>query len=155
VILDKDKMAENGIDPMGISQMIQANNSSSPSASFVNQDEEYLITTGKFLTSADDVENLVVGLNKNRPVYLRQVASVQDGPSTAKVMCLWLWKTNDNYKSAQSEYPAVTISVGKVKGADAMKISEKILKKVEHLKTTIIPNDVHVEITRNYGNGCG
>jgi multidrug efflux pump subunit AcrB len=43
--LDKDKMAENGIDPMGISQMIQANNSSSPSASFVNQDEEYLITT--------------------------------------------------------------------------------------------------------------
>jgi multidrug efflux pump subunit AcrB len=49
--------------------MIQANNSSSPSASFVNQDEEYLITTGKFLTSADDVENLVVGLNKNRPVF--------------------------------------------------------------------------------------
>jgi multidrug efflux pump subunit AcrB len=77
VILDKDKMAENGIDPMGISQMIQAN-SSSPSASFVNQDEEYLITTGKFLTSADD-ENLVVGLNKNRPVYLRQVAC-SDGP---------------------------------------------------------------------------
>jgi multidrug efflux pump subunit AcrB len=112
VILDKDKMAENGIDPMGISQMIQANNSSSPSASFVNQDEEYLITTGKFLTSAD---GKLVGLNKNRPVYLRQVASVQDGPSTAKVMCLWLWKTNDNYKSAQSEYPAVTISVGKVK----------------------------------------
>jgi multidrug efflux pump subunit AcrB len=98
VILDKDKMAENGIDPMGISQMIQANNSSSPSASFVNQDEEYLITTGKFLTSADDVENLVVGLNKNRPVYLRQVASVQDGPSTAKSYVFWLWKTNDNYK---------------------------------------------------------
>jgi hypothetical protein len=44
-----------------------------------------------------------------------------------KVMCLWLWKTNDNYKSAQSEYPAVTISVGKVKGADAMK--EEFLKK--------------------------
>jgi multidrug efflux pump subunit AcrB len=60
VILDKDKMAENGIDPMGIIK--PSNNSSSPSASFVNQDEEYL--TGKFLTSADDVENLVVGLNK-------------------------------------------------------------------------------------------
>jgi multidrug efflux pump subunit AcrB len=114
VILDKDKMAENGIDPMGISQMIQANNSSSPSASFVNQDEEYLITTGKFLTSADDVENLVVGLNKNRPVYLRQVASVQDGPSTAK-RCLWLWKTNDNYKSAQSEYPRLPYPLEKSK----------------------------------------
>jgi multidrug efflux pump subunit AcrB len=130
VILDKDKMAENGIDPMGITQMIQANNSSSPSASFVNQDEEYLITTGKFLTSADDVENLVVGLNKNRPVYLRQVATVQDGPSTAKsYVSFGYGKTNDNYKSAQSEYPAVTISVGKVKGADAIKFRRKFLKK--------------------------
>jgi len=152
VILDKDKMAENGIDPMGIMQMIQANNSSSQSGSFVNQDQEYLITTGKFLTSADDVENLVVGVNKNMPVYLKQVASIQDGPSTAKsYVSFGYGKTNDNYKSAQSEYPAVTISVGKVKGADAMKISEKIIDKVEHLKATIIPNDVHVKVTRNYG----
>lgn len=152
VILDKDKMAENGIDPMGIMQMIQANNSSSQSGSFVNQDEEYLITTGKFLTSADDVENLVVGVNKNRAIYLKQVATVQDGPSTAKsYVSFGYGKTNENFKNAQSEYPAVTISVGKVKGADAMKISEKILEKVDHLKTTIIPNDVHVEVTRNYG----
>ncbi|CAM3065802.1 efflux RND transporter permease subunit [Flavobacterium frigoris] len=152
VILDKDKMAENGIDPMGIMQMIQANNSSSQSGSFVNTDEEYLITTGKFLTSADDVENLVVGVNKNMPVYLKQVATVQDGPSTAKSYVSFGYsKSNEKYKDAKSEYPAVTLSVGKVKGADAMKISEKIIDKVEHLKTTIIPNDVHVEVTRNYG----
>jgi multidrug efflux pump subunit AcrB len=152
VILDKDKMAENGIDPMGIMQMIQANNSSSQSGSFVNNDEEYLITTGKFLTSADDVENLVVGINKNMPVYLKQVATVQDGPSTAKSYVSFGYsKSNEKYKDAKSEYPAVTISVGKVKGADAMKISEKIIDKVDHLKSTMIPNDVHVEVTRNYG----
>ncbi|MEZ7497710.1 efflux RND transporter permease subunit [Flavobacterium sp. Arc3] len=152
VILDKDKMAENGIDPMGIMQMIQANNSSSQSGSFVNNDEEYLVTTGKFLTSADDLENLVIGINKNMPVYLKQVATVQDGPSTAKSYVSFGYsKSNEKYKDAKSEYPAVTISVGKVKGADAMKISEKIIDKVEHLKTTIIPNDVHVEVTRNYG----
>ncbi|SDX12745.1 efflux RND transporter permease subunit [Flavobacterium degerlachei] len=152
VILDKDKMAENNIDPMGIMQMIQANNSSSQSGSFVNNDEEYLITTGKFLTSADDVENLVVGINKNMPVYLKQVATVQDGPSTAKSYVSFGYsKSNEKYKDAKSEYPAVTISVGKVKGADAMKISEKIIDKVNHLKTTMIPNDVHVEVTRNYG----
>ena len=152
VILDKDKMAENGIDPMGVMQMIQANNSSSQSGSFVSKDEEYLITTGKFLTSADDVENLVVGVNKNMPVYLKQVATIQDGPSTAKSYVSFGYrKANDNFKTAQSEYPAVTISVGKVKGADAMKISEKILEKVDHLKATIIPDDVHVEVTRNYG----
>ncbi|MBE0391577.1 efflux RND transporter permease subunit [Flavobacterium sp. PL002] len=152
VVLDKDKMAENGVDALGIMQMIQANNGSSQSGSFVNQDQEYLITTGKFLTSADDVENLVVGVNKNLPVYLKQVAKIEDGPSTASnYVSFGYGKANKEYKADPSEYPAVTISVGKVKGADAMKISEKIIEKVGHLKSNLIPNDVHVEVTRNYG----
>ena len=152
VILDKDKMAENGVDALGIMQMIQANNGSSQSGSFVQNDQEYLVTTGQFLSNAEDVENLVVGVNKNMPVYLRQVATVQDGPSTAKsYVSFGYGKANEKFKTAKSEYPAVTISIGKVKGADAMKISEKIIDKVEQLKKGLIPNDVHVEVTRNYG----
>jgi multidrug efflux pump subunit AcrB len=152
VILDKDKMAENGVDALGIMQMIQANNGSSQSGSFVNNDQEYLVTTGKFLSSAEDVENLVVGVNKNMPVYLKQVATVEDGASTARsYVSFGYGKANEKFKTAKSEYPAVTISIGKVKGADAMKISEKIIARVEQLKKTTIPNDVHVEVTRNYG----
>ena len=152
VILDKDKMAENGVDALGIMQMIQANNGSSQSGSFVQNDQEYLVTTGQFLSNAEDVENLVVGVNKNMPVYLKQVATVQDGPSTARsYVSFGYGKANEKFKTAKSEYPAVTISIGKVKGADAMKISEKILEKVEHLKHSIITDDVHVEVTRNYG----
>ena len=63
VILDKDKMAENGVDALGIMQMIQANNGSSQSGAFVENDQEYLLKTGQFLENADDVENLVVGVN--------------------------------------------------------------------------------------------
>lgn len=152
IILDKDKMAESGVDPLGIMQMIQANNGSSQSGSFVNNDQEYLVSTGQFLTTSEDVENLVVGINNNMPVYLKQVASIQDGPSTARsYVSFGYGKTSEGYKGARSEYPAVTISIGKVKGADAMKISEKILQKVEHLKQNIIPDDLHVEVTRNYG----
>ena len=84
VTLDKDKMAENGVDALGIMQMIQVNNQQSQSGSFIKNDTEYLVTTGKFLTSAEDVENLVIGVHKNLPVYLKQVAAIQDGPSTAK-----------------------------------------------------------------------
>src|SRR5690606_15893436 len=51
----------------------------------------------------------------------------------------------------KSEYPAVTISIAKRKGADAMNISDIILEKVAHLKKNLIPDDVHVEVTRNYG----
>jgi len=152
VILDKDKMAENGVDALGIMGMIQANNGSSQSGSFVQNDQEYLVTTGQFLSNVEDVENLVVGVNKNMPVYLKQVARVQDGPSTARsYVSFGYGKTNEKFKTAKSEYPAVTISIGKVKGADAMKISDKIIDKVEHLKKNLIPDDVHVEVTRNYG----
>lgn len=152
VILDKDKMAENGVDALGIMQMIQANNGSSQSGSFVQNDQEYLVTTGQFLKASEDVENLVVGVNANLPVYLKQVAKVEDGASTpVSYVSFGYGKSNEKFKTAKSEYPAVTISIGKVKGADAMKISEKILERVEQLKKTIITDDVHVEVTRNYG----
>jgi multidrug efflux pump subunit AcrB len=152
VILDKDKMAENGVDALGIMQMIQANNGSSQSGTFVQNDQEYLVKTGQFLENLDDVENLVVGVNHNMPVYLKQVAKVQDGASTARsYVSFGFGKANEKFKTAPSEYPAVTIAVGKVKGADAMKISEKIIDKIEHLKKTVISDDVHVEVTRNYG----
>lgn len=152
VVLDKDKMAENGVDALSIMQMIQANNGSSQSGSFVQKDEEYLVTTGKFLTTAEDVENLVVGVNKNMPVYLKQVATIQDGPATVRnYVSFGYGKANEKFKTANSEYPAVTLSIGKVKGADAMKISANILEKVETLKQNLIPDDVHVEVTRNYG----
>lgn len=152
VILDKDKMAENGVDALGIMQLIQVNNSSSQSGSFVNGDEEFLITTGRFLTSKDDVENLVIGVNQQIPVYLKQVATINDGPGTPKsYVSFGFGKGNEEFSKNPSEYAAVTISVAKVKGADAMKISDKILEKVEHLKQNIIPNDVKVDVTRNYG----
>lgn len=152
VVLDKDKMAESGVDPLGIMQMIQSNNASSQSGSFSNNDQEFLVSTGQFLTNSEDVENLVIGVNNNMPVYLKQVASVQDGPSSpGSYVSFGYGKSNESYSKSNSEYPAVTISIGKVKGADAMKISEKILEKVDHLKQNIIPDEVHVEVTRNYG----
>lgn len=152
VVLDKDKMAENGVDALSIMQMIQANNESSQSGSFVQKDQEFLVTTGQFLATQEDVENLVVGVNQNMPVYLKQVASIQDGPSTPKsYVSFGYGKANEKFAKNPSEYPAVTISVAKVKGSDAMKISEKIIEHVESLKKNLITDDIHVEITRNYG----
>lgn len=152
IIIDKDKMAENGVDVLGIMQMIQANNQQAQSGSFVKNDTEYLVTTGNFLATAEDVENLVVGVHKNLPVYLKQVATIQDGPSTpTSYVSFGYGQTNENYTNYTSEYAAVTVSIAKVKGADAMKIADKILNKVELLKQNLIPNDVHVEISRNYG----
>lgn len=152
VVVDKDKMAENGIDVLGVMQMIKATNSSTQSGKFVSGDEEFLVTTGKFLSSVEDLEGIVVGVNKGMPVYLHQVAHITDGPGTAlNYVSFGYGKAYSDYVSSPSEYPAVTISVAKIKGADAMKVSDKILDKIERLEKTLIPSDVNVTVTRNYG----
>lgn len=152
IVVDKDKMAENGVDVLGIMQMLKVSNSSSQSGKFVSADSEYLLTTGQFLSSAEDVEGIVVGVNNGLPVYLSQVAQVIDGPAKPKDYVFFGYgKANADYLKSPSTYPAVTISVAKVKGADAMKVSDKILEKIDRLRSTLIPDEVQVEVTRNYG----
>ena len=98
VVLDKDQMAENGVDVLEIMQMVKASNSSTQSGTFVSADEEFLVTTGKFLSSAKDVEAIVVGVNKRLPVYLHQIATVTDGPGTHQnYVSFGYGKANINY----------------------------------------------------------
>ncbi len=152
VVLDKDKLASSGLDFLSVSEMIKANNTQLSAGSFDKNDTEFLVNTGTFLTSATDVENLVVGVQQNQPIYLKQVATIIDGPEIPQnYVSLGFGKGSDKASTFKSEYPAVTISVAKRKGADAMKIAEVIIAKVEHLRKTLIPDDVNVEITRNYG----
>lgn len=152
VVLDKDKLAASGLDFLSVSEMIKANNTQLTSGSFDKNDTEFLVNTGKFLTSVTDVENLVVGVQQNQPIYLKQIATIVDGPEIPQnYVSLGFGKVSVKSAEYKSEYPAVTISVAKRKGADAMKIAEVILDKVDHLRTTLLPDDVHVEVTRNYG----
>jgi len=152
VVLDKDKLAASGLDFLTVSEMIKANNSQLSSGSFDKNDVEFLVNTGKFLQSVKDVENLVVGVQDNQPIYLKQIANIIDGPEVPQnYVSLGFGQASEKGASFTSEYPAVTISVAKRKGADAMKIADVILAKVDHLRKNLIPDDVHVEVTRNYG----
>lgn len=152
VVFDKDKLAASGLDFLSVSEMIKANNSQLSSGSFDKNDTEFLVKTGKFLASKTDVENLVVGVQQNQPIYLKQIAKIVDGPEVPQnYVSLGFGKASDKSEKYKSEYLAVTLSVAKRKGADAMKIAEVIIDKVDHLRTSLIPDDVHVEVTRNYG----
>ncbi len=152
VVLDKEKMAASAIDMLSVAQTITANNHQLPTGKFNQMDTEFLVTAGNFLKTAHEVENLVVGVHENNPVYLNQIATVIDGAEIpSNYVSLGFGQASDKIKNHPSEYPAITISVAKRKGADAMKISEVILDKITHLKTTLIPDEVHVEVSRNYG----
>ncbi|WP_442266738.1 efflux RND transporter permease subunit [Tenacibaculum sp. ZS6-P6] len=152
VVLDKDKLASSDLDFLSISKMIIANNQQMNSGSYDKNDTEFLVSTGSFLKSVEDVKNLVVGVQQNQPIYLKQIANIIDGAEIPKnYVNFGFGKASEKSLKYKSEYPAVTISVAKRKGADAMKIADVILNKVQHLRKSLIPDDVHVEITRNYG----
>ena len=152
VVLDKDKLAASGLDFLGVAEMIKANNHQMSSGSFDKNDNEFLVTTGNFLETSEDVENLIVGIQQNQPVFLRQVANVINGPELPSSYVSHVFgQGSESSSKFQSEYPAVTIAIAKRQGADAMKIADVVLSKVEDFRADLIPDEVHVEVTRNYG----
>lgn len=153
VMLDKDKMAQSKLDFGAIAQSLQANNAQMQSGNIVTGDMVYSVQTGNFFANVDEVKNLIVGTNDNQPVYLYQIAEVEDGPEVPKQYVSFGYGAASGDKKAgmPDDYSAVTISIAKKKGADAMKLAEVVIDKVEHLKKDVITNDIHVDVTRNYG----
>lgn len=152
VILNNRQMAGFQVDAVGIAQKIQLANGQFQAGSFNRNDQEYQVEAGDFLKTSDDVAMLVVGIHNNHPVYLRQVAQVVDGPEEpVRYVSFGLGKISEQNKEFPESYPAVTISVAKRRGADAMRVSEEIMQKVELMKKELIPADVQVSVTRNYG----
>ena len=153
VILDKDKMAESKVDFGTISQALQANNVQMESGNIVNGDKVYAVQTGNFFANKDEVKNMIVGTNDNQPVYLYQIANIEDGPETPKQYVSFSYGAAEAKEKANmpDDYSATTISIAKKKGADAMKLAETVINKVNQLKENVITNDIHVDVTRNYG----
>jgi multidrug efflux pump subunit AcrB len=153
VILDKNKMAESKVDFLSISKQIQGSNAQMVSGTLLKSDTAFSVETGNFLSTADEVANLIVGVNNQQPVYLHQVARVEDGPAVPKQYVSFGYGQADTTKASahNSEYPAVTLSVAKKKGADAMHLSEQIIHKIDYLKKELVPDDVQITTTRNYG----
>lgn len=153
VMLDKDKLAQHHVDFLSLSKQIGASNAQMQSGNMINRDTVFSVDAGNFLASAEEVGNLVVGSNQDQPVYLKQVAKVEDGAESPSQYVFFGYGQHDPTlaEKFKTEYPAVTVSIAKKKGADAMNLSERILKKVEHLKKDLIPSDVNVTETRNYG----
>jgi multidrug efflux pump subunit AcrB len=115
------------------------------SGRFVRLNREYVLETGEFLRSADDVAGVVVGVANGKPVYVRNVADVTDGGEQPVEYVRMV-------RAADRQFlPAVTLSISKRKGANAVGVADNVLRRVELLKGSVIPSDVRVDITRNYG----
>ena len=155
VTLDTTRLAAYGLSPGAVSQALMAANAQHPAGTFASGNYSFALETGQFLETPEDVERVVVGASGGRPVFLGEVASIQDGPEEPSTYVSIAFGSRpgaaDIGETHTGEYQAVTLSVAKRKGQNAIRIAENVLKKVNSLKGTIIPADVRYTVTRNYG----
>ena len=104
------------------------------------------IESGPFLSNAQDVAQLVVAVRAGNPIFVKDVAQVRDGGAQANT-AVWHGVAGDK----PAERTAVTVSVTKKPGENAIEVANAVLQQVEHLKHSKIPAQVDVTITRNYG----
>jgi multidrug efflux pump subunit AcrB len=155
VIPDPVKMKVRNVSPLQIADTLMKRNHNLPAGELQQGNQSFIVESGNFISSVEDLENLVVGVYMNRPVFLKDVANIKDGSDDPDNYVFFgvgpsaKEKGIDDYKSLLS--PAVTVSIAKRKGSNSVDIAHSLKKMVEECQGYIIPSDVHTVITRDYG----
>lgn len=163
VWLDPVRLRERGVDVLGLKQTLAAANFGMPSGSVLDPSRQpaqmLSVETGEFLSSAEDIGSLVVGVSKGKPVYLSEVARIEAG---AKQPQRYVWFTPGAagadggtdaapQPAAGQVYPAVTLTVTKKPGENAVDVARAANARLEALRNTVIPANIQTTVTRDYG----
>lgn len=141
-----EKLEAYQIPLLQVSPLISSANRQTRSGQFASGNTQYFVETSGFVSSPRDLGNLVIGTHKNRPVYLRNIAEIADG-SAEPAEYVFYWDRTQK----SDEHPAVTLSIAKRKNTNAVELAEILLQKVERWQKEIIPSDIKITVTRNYG----
>jgi multidrug efflux pump subunit AcrB len=157
VTLDPERMAAQRITVADIERELRATGAAAPAGQLTSANRVIDVRAGEFFQSAADVERLVLAVrasaagNERRPVFLADVARVAAGPDTPD---RYVWHgevAETGGERRYSETPAVTIAVSKKAGENAASVADALLARVEQLRGSVLPEDVAVSVTRNYG----
>ena len=152
VLPDPARLAGHSLDLMALVQALEVSNVNLPAGHFSRQDREFLVEAGPFLKSAQEVANLLVGVHEGKPVYLRDVASIIDGPEEpVAVSRIIFGPAAASDRERGRFFPAVTMAFAKRTGTNAVTVAEGLLEKVDQLRQEIVPSYIKVQVTRDYG----
>jgi multidrug efflux pump subunit AcrB len=147
VEIDPQRMAGFGITVQDLRMALQSANMGLPVGELISGNKSISIEAGPYLAQASDVADLVVGVQSGRPVFLKDVAKVEEGPMPAT-----RYVTHGLGQAAGGgEYPAVTLTITKKPGENAIDVANAVTERVAALRGTVIPDEVEVAETRNYG----
>jgi multidrug efflux pump subunit AcrB len=150
VLLDPARLASRNLSAAEIVPMLTQANRQSIAGELTTDNREVKVETGGFLRTTEDVANVVVGVFGGKPVYLRDVAEIKGGAEEPS-QYVFFGNGAAQANGIAGEQPAVTLSIAKRPGANAISVADEVLRKIDTLKGKIIPNDIQVSITRHYG----
>ncbi|WP_018124395.1 efflux RND transporter permease subunit [Desulfovibrio oxyclinae] len=151
------RMAGYDVSPMQVAEALRGANRSLPAGAFVRSDERTEVVSRSFLMSRQQVASLVVGVSDDRPVYLRDVAEVKDGPaepeSYSRIGFSSRYKREHGAESDDGGVsgPAVTLALAKKPGTNAVNVARSIHERMDELRRNVLPDGVAVQVTRDYG----
>ncbi len=153
VLIDSAKLAGYNIDLDDLRNSLRASSAATDAVSLVDNNEEIQVVSGTFLSNEDDVSDLVVGVFNGKPVFIRDVATVRQGADSADSYVSFGTTKGAGHIGLKPGItsPAVTIAIAKQPGINAVEVSDNVIKRIEQLKGTFIPDGVNVSVTRNYG----
>jgi multidrug efflux pump subunit AcrB len=144
VEIDPSRLAAYELDPLAVQRAISATNARDGASGLVGAGQIVGLEAGTHLKTADDVRRVVVRSSNGRAVTVRDVAEVSDGDAEPTSYV--------SYQSRESgSHPAVTIAVAKRKGTNAIDVAHRVTQKLDTVKGTLVPADVCLTITRDYG----
>jgi len=154
---DPDRMAASGVSWIVLLGALRSGAARLDAGTAVGDNREVRIEAGPPFRSAEDVSRVMVGVRGGRPLYVSDVARVVDGPDEVQDAVFYSAGPAGASagRPAGAEFPAVTIALAKRPGANATELADRVLAKVEALRPQLLPADVRVEVTRNYGRTAG
>ncbi len=151
VEIDPAALAARHLDILSVQQALNAANLELASGNFQQHNQEILVRGGGFLTSAAEVSNLIIAVSDDAPVYLSDVASITDGMAEPDSYTRLRFGPVEGDGQTGKEYQAVHIAVSKKKGTNAVSVAKDVIAKLHSLQGDVIPDDIQVRVTRNYG----
>ncbi len=148
VEFDQAALVDRGLTVAQVAEQVRTANRRGLAGSRAFADTEVRLEVGGFLTDARDLGAVVVGLYRDAPVYLRDIATVTDATEEPEQYVFHGGRAG----ARRTLEPAVTLSLAKRPGANAVAVVERVLAKVESLRGSLLPADVGVTVTRDYGH---
>jgi len=146
---DPDRMRSLGFSLAELQPALQSAEAQLPAGVLVDRGRRTEVEATGFVLQAAELQRLVVGVRNQKPIYLGDVARIVDAPDPEPPVVLFAGG------GVQGFEPAVSVTLSKRAGTNATALAEKVLAKVEALRGGLLPRDLKLTVTRNYGETAG